>query len=43
VALNVPQAEAEREVEWVGLPEAVTQPDTVALCVDVREVQGLLL
>ena len=43
VTLNVPHAEAEKVVEWVGLPEAVTQPDAVALCVDVREAQGLLL
>ncbi len=43
VTLNVPHAEAEKVVEWVGLPEAVTQPDVVALCVDVCETQGLLL
>lgn len=43
VALDVPQAEAERVVEWVRLPEAETQPDTVVLCVDVCEAQGLLL
>ncbi len=43
VTLNVPHAEAERVVEWVGLPEAVAQPDAVTLCVDVREAQGLLL
>ena len=43
VALSVPQAEAERVGEWLRLPEAVTQPDAVTLCVDVCVAQGLLL
>ena len=43
VALSVPQAEAEKVGEWLRLPEAVTQPDAVVLCVDVCVAQGLLL
>ena len=43
VPLKVTLVEADRVAEGVGLPEAVTQPDTVGLCVDVCEAQGLLL
>ena len=43
VLLRVTLGEGDRVEEGERLPEAVTQPDAVSLCVGVCEAQGLLV
>ncbi len=43
VLLSVTLSEGDREEMGERLPEAVTQPDAVLLCVGVCEAQGLLV